>query len=113
MRDTGPKVSKISESSCFDVDFKETQEILNTQHGSPVACGVNRIVCTLYAWFSWYMQCEWLEGVWVSQTDLLHLFETENLPENFLGVDSILFLFSSFNSSNLFFEPNTDPAQAK
>ena len=43
--------------------IKKAQEILNTQRGTPVARGVEGLVCTLFAWFSWYMQCEWLEDV--------------------------------------------------
>ena len=53
----------VSKMLCFDVNFKKAQEVLNTQRGSPVARGVKGIFCTLGAWFSWYMQCEWLEGV--------------------------------------------------
>ena len=37
---TSPKVSKISEMLCSDVNFKKAQEILNIQPDSSVARGV-------------------------------------------------------------------------
>ena len=64
MVNTSPKVSNISKMLCFAVYYKEAQEVLDTQRGSPVARGVKRADCTLVAWFSWCMQCELTEGGW-------------------------------------------------
>ena len=48
MIDTSPKVSNISKMLCFAVYYKEAQEVLDTQRGSPVARGVKRADCTLF-----------------------------------------------------------------
>ena len=74
------RVSKISELLSFDVSFKKTQDILNTQRDSPLALGVKTIVCILHAWFSWYIECEWVDSV--------EAFTNSYVVPHFFGIES-------------------------